>query len=1838
MAESVATPPPAEPAASRRYTGNSVWRARPLFNWLRRRSVYRAAATFVLVGLAGLFGWLVFRPLFHPNAQLQFLSGADYHVLRAPPATFALEDADALRPLAKVLYSPGGDSGLQLLGAMKDPAALRSLAATWADLTPDRSGVLMVYIDGHGVSDDGTAYLLCRNFDPANPAAGRLPLRDLLHQLSEAPVGVKLLILDAGRIPCDPRLGMLVNEFPRLLEQEVARTEDSRLWVLSSNAAFQRSHVSWSLERSVFSYFVTTGLSGAADLNKDHAIDLDELHRYVTANTAAWVRDATAGAEAQTPVLLWGGGRDFKPRDCPVLLPSAASVASARLQFPARTGAFKMPPGTVASPYVQQAQGEYAPELNRASKDATRKVPGSRTAKTTMRTRKKAKKRIARAELRTADRAGATNIATGASENGATAETNKATEKPGDAAAPPGGKKSGGEKTPADSAAAKPAKADAAATAATGSSANTAEKAQPAKPAEPPSAADLLADAWQLRDTLVTAPADGARPLDFAPQPWREFEAWLLGQERLYRSGGVSDPRDIATSLAKLLPRLARLPNVPVSDDSGAPDLAARIAELVPHIPADANVASSLAMAQFFAARSGATLPAEIKAAADTYDRLSRDGDSAELAAWLAKLKPRLDRYAEIRFARAIAALNLTDGAVVRLALEARRAAEEAAAVDPLVLPWIEKQVETADRIRLAGERMLLDSLGADRRELAASSLRQAIDLYDRAADDAAAVGDAVRLENDLLDRAPYYVASCCPAAVGPSRDAPTPADVAALLDRLAHLSAALDAPDPAHIEQLRSLTNELSSMADEAEAGWGDANVSQLTGRNAPAGRIGRLETLLATPLPTAEVRIQLLQALAAADEQLADSMPPVSVPQTLEPTPVPTAQQWQSTLHRAELEVALARLAAGPDTAGRQASGTLEQAGDSLRSAVARLEQASDAETVSAAWDAVKRFGVATRDFYRGLPPQLETVVQQTHDLSDSAARGTRILTLRTAARSVRLLDPRDGRQLGGANPCGVLAEAAWFDLLSWQSTRLEAALVDAPPADVEFLSAAAQTYRTQAAEIAQQPKLPAASGEPIDFQGPTSLSLTTQPEQTVDLKVRNISDQSAEVWLMLDYDPAQVDLEVPEVPPLRLQPQWLAEHAEAKDKPGDEASLESPRPDRAGAGPSLQLQAGQSQTLRLKVRARPAARGMSRLIFKAIGSGLYVRHQIDVALPPPDAIAIVVESAPGTWTESDSRYLLEPFPNRQTSYRLALSNRSLTDRKVDVEVLALDQAPLAAPPCTALSADDARAVLGRLGPARSLAVLTNIAVPSGAKSVPLPFPKPGAPAAAPAAPNGEKAAAAGTATDAAKSVEASPAPAAAVAPVMPADHGLVLVVSDQQTKLKTVLWLDVAPQRPRRYVHPEVGYNLDRGILEIRIRPQDKSLVPPDGVAVHAELSPKLPAGAQSELDGRVEAPDYEARLSAEIAPETGKTVTVRLTIDGYPRAFTYDVPCSVQSTDIAELSNLRAIRFLSPVADQAFKTPLESIPVKFEVDAPLGAFQNPDDVLEVGVDTNRDRDLREGPSVRLKADRQVHVGVASMGPGGLLELKATVEDFHMNIPAPSVRNAKVDVLGRLYVGGQTGWSAPVEIILDGAPPRIESVKLVPPLVSAGPDEEITVSATDDELSGVAKVEAGFDPLGTGQLGPLSPPKILQRDDSGHWVGKLPTKELSPGALMLLVRATDKLGNVGEYTKVKVHVLTPEEVKAAESGGPVHLLGMVFVGPDQAPGAKLTLTTDKGAVFATATANGSGEFSVAEVPPGKYKLSVKALFHNKNRKKEEDVTIEPGSKTKSLRIVLK
>ncbi len=812
-------------AQSQRVYRNSVWRAKPLFGFLRGRTVYRFVTTGLLLGLVALFGWLVFRPLYHPNARAAFLSGADYHVLRAPPAAFALEDADGLKPLASVLVSRGTDAPPAVLSSLSNPSAMRTLAADLTDLTPQSDGVLIVYVIAHGVSDDGTAYLLCRNFDPTNPSAGRVPLADFLKQVKETPAAVKLILLDAGRIPSDPRLGMLVNEFPRLLKREVRKTGDENLWVLSANASFQRSHVSWSLERSVFGLFAARGLQGAADLNGDHVVDLGELYRYVAANTASWVRQATGGDEMQTPILLWGGGADLTQTQWPTLLPVAGG-SQGKSAARSRSSNFKVPPGAVSSPYAQQAQNDFAPVTNKASQDATRNVPGARATKKTLRAEKKANRRVERAHQSVTEKKAASG-------------TEKPSSDASTSAAPSDGK-TGTSSTDAEKPTEKTADkaaSDAGAAAKPPAAAAGTEKPSPA--AAPLTPADRLAEAWQLRDTLL-AVGEQPRPIDYAPQLWRQFEGWLLGEEQLYRAGGVSDPEEIGDTLKMLLPRLAKLPKVPPTNAPGQPDQAALFADLAPHPPSEIDDVASLALAQLIATRGGPPLSADEKAAAETLDRLARDGGPAELAAWIAKLNPELDRFAEVRLARALAPLHRADWTTVQSALAARLAGERAAAVDPALLPWIGAQIQRADTLRRAGERTLLDGLGGDRQAQAASWLRQALELYEHAIDDAADVAFARNLEHELLERAPYYVRSQRPTAANPSPDAPKPADIAAFLDRLGQLAVLLESPDATKLEQVRNISAELASNADDLDTPWSAANVSLLTGR-ARAGRTHR-------------------------------------------------------------------------------------------------------------------------------------------------------------------------------------------------------------------------------------------------------------------------------------------------------------------------------------------------------------------------------------------------------------------------------------------------------------------------------------------------------------------------------------------------------------------------------------------------------------------------------------------------------------------------------------------------------------------------------------------------------------------------------------------------------------------------------------------------------------------------------------------------------------------------------------------------------------------------------------------------------------------------------------
>src|SRR5690606_25744307 len=146
------------------------------------------------------------------------------------------------------------------------------------------------------------------------------------------------------------------------------------------------------------------------------------------------------------------------------------------------------------------------------------------------------------------------------------------------------------------------------------------------------------------------------------------------------------------------------------------------------------------------------------------------------------------------------------------------------------------------------------------------------------------------------------------------------------------------------------------------------------------------------------------------------------------------------------------------------------------------------------------------------------------------------------------------------------------------------------------------------------------------------------------------------------------------------------------------------------------------------------------------------------------------------------------------------------------VDVELLNPGAVPRIDLPLSAVTAGEMRAILERFDSTTTLASLKSVRVEAGGELVPLPFPLPeGASPARPAP------AELGNAT-------APPPPDPEQPPPLSLTHGMLALLTDRQTGLQTLRRIEIAPQRPRRYVQARVGYNVDRQQLQVQITPQD------------------------------------------------------------------------------------------------------------------------------------------------------------------------------------------------------------------------------------------------------------------------------------------------------------------------------------------------------------------------------------------------------------------------------
>ena len=266
------------------------------------------------LGLIGGLIWFLYFRSIRPEAQLAALR-IIYE--KTTPIPFCDEDAEAFASL-----EPETDV------RKEDRDRSDTIFNFWGEKTGEgghRKDAVVVYLAARGVSDpDGTAWLLCSGYERApaqsqgGPAAGRYSLRALLAEVKKRQAPLKLLILDVSYALSDPRAGMMINEFPALVEEEVKKIDDDTLWVLTNSQSLEVEHFSESAHRCVFGYFVTEGLRGEADIavregaegalpRHDGIVDLDELYDFVLRGVGDWVQKNRGGLESQTPCLYHAG-------------------------------------------------------------------------------------------------------------------------------------------------------------------------------------------------------------------------------------------------------------------------------------------------------------------------------------------------------------------------------------------------------------------------------------------------------------------------------------------------------------------------------------------------------------------------------------------------------------------------------------------------------------------------------------------------------------------------------------------------------------------------------------------------------------------------------------------------------------------------------------------------------------------------------------------------------------------------------------------------------------------------------------------------------------------------------------------------------------------------------------------------------------------------------------------------------------------------------------------------------------------------------------------------------------------------------------------------------------------------------------------------------------------------------------------------------------------------------------------------------------------------------------------------------------------------------------------
>jgi len=227
---------------------------------------------------------------------------------RPPSAPYARRDASVFREYAAQLFGIGDDPSRLYFRADDEVTGteFRKVfgAGGWLARRVTPGTDVVVYFAGHGISDLKTrqSYLLPNDGDPAYPAQTGYALAELYDRLAAMGARSVTVFVDAcfsGRSRDGSQLlagsrGVVVSlEHPALRSPGMA--------VFSAAQGDQLANAFPAGQHGLFTYWTLAGLRGGADADKDGAVSVSELDRFLRNNVP---KAAAALDREQTPEVV----------------------------------------------------------------------------------------------------------------------------------------------------------------------------------------------------------------------------------------------------------------------------------------------------------------------------------------------------------------------------------------------------------------------------------------------------------------------------------------------------------------------------------------------------------------------------------------------------------------------------------------------------------------------------------------------------------------------------------------------------------------------------------------------------------------------------------------------------------------------------------------------------------------------------------------------------------------------------------------------------------------------------------------------------------------------------------------------------------------------------------------------------------------------------------------------------------------------------------------------------------------------------------------------------------------------------------------------------------------------------------------------------------------------------------------------------------------------------------------------------------------------------------------------------------------------------------------------